>query len=93
MKRPTDSVAARRELYEALRLGALDLRQASKRMRRVVGLSQTDYAKLIGIAPRVLIDFERGAGNPTLQSLERIGKPFGLEVVFLHRPTASRGKP
>lgn len=89
MKRPKDTVAARRELYDELRRGALDLRTAVKRMRRIVGLSQADYAKLIGLSPRVVIDFERGVGNPTLRTLEMLGRPFGLEVVYLHRPTAS----
>jgi transcriptional regulator with XRE-family HTH domain len=88
LKRAPDPIAARRELYLALARGALDLREASRKLRRIIGLSQSDYANRIGISPRVLIDFERGVGNPTLKTLERIGKPFGLEVVFLHRPTA-----
>jgi DNA-binding XRE family transcriptional regulator len=91
VKRAKDTIAARRALYDELHAGALDLREASRRMRRIIGLSQADYARLVGLSPRVLIDFERGVGNPTLKSLERIGKPFGLEIVYLHRPTA-RGK-
>jgi len=33
----------------------------------------------------VLIDFERGVGNPTLASLQAMGKPFGLEIAFVRR--------
>jgi len=34
----------------------------------------------------VLIDFERGAGNPTLSSLARIFRPFGLELTVRRAP-------
>ena len=85
MKPAPDSVAARKEILEALGRNELDFRVALKRLRRVMGLSQARYAKLIGIDPRVLIDFERGAGNPTLASLQAMGKPFGLEVGFVRR--------
>ncbi len=85
MKAAPDSVAARREILEALDRNELDLRVSLKRLRRAMGLSQARYAKLIGINARVLIDFERGVGNPTLASLQAMGKPFGLEVAFVRR--------
>ena len=85
MKAARDTVAARREILDALQRNELDLRVALKRLRRVMGLSQARYATLIGINVRVLIDFERGVGNPTLASLEAMGKPFGLTVGFVPR--------
>jgi len=50
-----------------------------RRMRKLTGLTQPECAKLTAVAPRVLIDIERGVGNPTLASLQRIAEPFGLE--------------
>lgn len=38
-----------------------------------------------GITPRILIDFEKDAGNPTLATLLKIGYPFGLEVDFVKK--------
>ena len=70
------------ELYEALERGELSLQEVSKRMRRIVGMSQPAYAKLIGLSTQALMDFERGKGNPTLKSLQAIGRPFGLELGY-----------
>jgi len=70
------------ELYDALERGELSLQDASKRMRRIIGMSQSAYAKLIGLSAQALMDFERGKGNPTLKSLNAIARPFGLEVGF-----------
>lgn len=73
------------ELYASLERGELSLQQACRRMRRILGLSQPAYAKLIGISAQALMDFERGKGNPTLATLRAIGRPFGLEVCFRRR--------
>ena len=56
-----------------------------RRMRKAVGLTQSEYAKLVRVAPRVLIDLERGVGNPTLKSLEKIAAPFGLRVGLVRK--------
>jgi transcriptional regulator with XRE-family HTH domain len=72
--------ALRDELFAKVDAGELGLVEAAKMLRKVAGKTQGEYAALIGIAPRVLIDFERGAGNPTLSSLARIFRPFGLEL-------------
>ena len=73
------------ELYDALERNELTMRQVCKRMRRIVGLSQASYANLVGISTQALMDFERGRGNPTLKTLEKIGRPFGVYVCFRHK--------
>lgn len=83
MKKPVAN--ARTEFFAAIEKGALPLRDAVRAMRKSVGLTQAEYAKLIGIAPRIVIDLERGVGNPTLASLQKIGKPFGLELAFVRK--------
>ena len=71
------------ELYNALAAGKLTIGQATKAMRKITGLTQPEYAqKVLGIYPRVLMDIEKDKGNPTLETLNKIAKPFGLKVVF-----------
>lgn len=73
------------DFYASLERGELSMQQASRRMRRILGLSQPAYAKLVGISAQSLMDFERGKGNPTLETLRAIGRPFGVEVLFRRR--------
>ncbi len=69
------------ELYSDLEAGRLTIGQATRRMRMIVGLTQTEYAeKVLKIYPRVLMEIERDRGNPTLEALEKIAAPFGLLV-------------
>jgi DNA-binding XRE family transcriptional regulator len=70
------------DLYDALERNDLSLQLACRRMRRILGMSQSAYAKLIGISAQSLMDFERCKGNPTLRTLEAIARPFGLRVCF-----------
>ena len=72
------------ELYRNLALGDIGIREATRGMRKILGMSQKEYAKKIaGISPRILSEFENGTGNPTLATLEKIARPFGLTVTFL----------
>lgn len=72
------------ELYSDLARGTIDIREATRKMRKIIGMTQAEYAKKVAkISPRILSDFERGTGNPTIETLEKIGKPFGLKVSFL----------
>lgn len=53
-------------------------------MRKILGMNQKEYAKKVAdIYPRILSQFENGTGNPTLATLEKIARPFGLKVTFL----------
>ena len=86
MKRPNNKEAAemKEALYISLAVGDIGIQEATRQMRKILGLTQKDYAKKIaGISPRILSEFENGAGNPTLATLEKIASPFGLKVTFL----------
>jgi len=72
----------RQHFYEQLIAGELSLVLASKRMRELINMDQDEFSKLIGVAARTFKDFESGRGNPTLATLQKIAKPFGLDVVF-----------
>jgi transcriptional regulator with XRE-family HTH domain len=77
--------SAREELYRRVKLGDLDLADAVRLMRRVANKTQAEYARLVGVSPRVLIDFERGIGNPTVRTLRRMLEPFGLDLTVRRR--------
>lgn len=86
MKRFTPAEMARMKetLYVDLARGDIDIREATRRMRKILGMNQKDYArKVAAISPRILSEFENGSGNPTLATLEKIASPFGLKVTFL----------
>lgn len=86
MKRPTSKEMARmkEELYLGLAQGDIGIREATRRMRKILGMNQKKYAqKVARISPRILSEFENGVGNPTLATLEKIALPFGLKVTFL----------
>ena len=72
--------ALREELYERVEKGDLTLIEAVKMMRKIAGRSQADYARLVGVSPRVLIELERGIGNPTVKTLQKLLAPFELEL-------------
>jgi DNA-binding XRE family transcriptional regulator len=70
--------------YADLEAGRLTLGQATRRMRKIVGLTQVEYAeRVLKIYPRVLMEIEKDRGNPTLETLEKIARPFGLKVGFV----------
>jgi len=74
--------ALRAELYARIESGEMDLRESIRIMRKVAGRSQAEYARLVGVSPRVLIEFERGKGNPTLKTLQKMLAPFALELTL-----------
>lgn len=87
MKKAKDPTAARIALYDDLEAGRIDMAEAIRRARRIIGMSQTQYAELVGVAPRALMEFERRRGNPTLKTLRRVGAPFGL--IPCYRPRSA----
>ena len=86
MKRtaPKEMAGMKEALYLGLAQGDIGVREATRRMRKILGMNQKKYAqKVVRISPRILSEFENGAGNPTLATLEKIALPFGLKVTFL----------
>ena len=86
MKRPDPQEMARMkgELYLGLAKGDIDIREATRQMRKILGMTQKEYAKKVAdISPRILSEFENGTGNPTLATLQKMAAPFGLKVTFL----------
>jgi DNA-binding XRE family transcriptional regulator len=75
--------ARRREFYDRIERGDMSIAEAMKAMRKMTGLTQAEFAAHRGVSRRVIQDIERGTGNPTVESLNSIGKLFGLQVGFV----------
>lgn len=86
-----EAAAAKRELIEAIGNNELSLGEAVRRMREISGMSQKTYAdRVVGIATRILAEIERDQGNPTLETLNKIGRPFGYAVGFVPKAPRQR---
>jgi DNA-binding XRE family transcriptional regulator len=87
VRSPEELEAQRKALRQKLHKGQLTIGEAVREMRRLTGLTQTEYAKrVVGIFPRVLMGIERGTANPTLETLELFAKPWGWKVGFVPPP-------
>jgi len=86
---------SRAELMDHARTGQLALPDAIKAMRRATGLKQAPFAKMFGLTVRQLSELENGRANPTLATLDRIGRAFNFTVGFVPAPapTAVRRAP
>ena len=85
-KKPEDPTLAKQRLRESIDNGEFTLGQAVQKMRKITGMNQKDYArKIVGISPRVLAEIERDIANPTVETLNKVGRPFGYCVGFVRK--------
>jgi hypothetical protein len=70
----------REELARLVPTAPATIPQLMRTMRLITRKSQVEYAKLCEVAPRVLADIEAGKGSPTVESLEKLLRPFGYRV-------------
>ncbi|EGF31183.1 hypothetical protein IMCC9480_243 [Oxalobacteraceae bacterium IMCC9480] len=70
-------------LYDAIERGELTLQESLKRMRALSRLTQPEFAAHRGVSVKVIREIERGIANPTVNTLNQIGRIFGLEVGFI----------
>ena len=84
--RNEDPSIEKQRLRDAIAQGDISIGEAVRRMRKITGMSQKAYAqKIVGISPRVLAEIERDVANPTVETLNKIGRPFGYEIRFVHK--------
>ena len=65
-----------------------DIGLAIKDRRRFLKVDQRTLAELSGVAVHTISDIESGKGNPTVESLTRIGAVLGMTLKFMvaHEP-------
>ncbi|WP_338110342.1 helix-turn-helix transcriptional regulator [Rhizobium quercicola] len=84
--------ARRQRLRECSAAAELRLPDAVLDIRKSLGLTQEKFAELTGMTKRQVAEIETGKGNPTFDTLNKIGKLFGFTLGFVPRagsgPTA-----
>ena len=86
-KKPTkdEILENRRTLAERARNGDLRLPGAVAQIRKGFGMPQEEFAKTLSLTRRQVAEIESGNANPTLETLEKIGRLFGFGVGFVAR--------
>ncbi len=70
----------RQDFYHWIDSGGFNINEAVRRFRKLLAMNQREFAKHVGISARILMAFEQGSGNPTIQSLEKMLKGSGLKL-------------
>ncbi|MBO0145279.1 helix-turn-helix transcriptional regulator [Agrobacterium sp. Ap1] len=83
-KKPTkeEILENRRTLAERARTGDPRLPGAVAEIRKGFGMTQEEFAKTLSLTRRQVAEIEAGTANPTLETLEKIGRVFGFGVGF-----------
>lgn len=50
--------------------------------RKTLGISQNDLAEMSGVSPATIKNIERGKGNPSFETVEKILSVLGMEILF-----------
>jgi DNA-binding XRE family transcriptional regulator len=83
-----DEVEALRDKLTSLVPGAkAEIPDLLRMMRLIARKSQSEYARLCGVAPRVLADVEAGKGHPRIDTLEKLLRPFGYRMGVVAAPS------
>lgn len=59
-----------------------NLIETIKARRDNLGVTQEMLADISGVGLRTLKQFESGKGNPTLETLNKLGNSLGMELTF-----------
>lgn len=73
----------RENIFRKAAAGELDFPNAVRELRQSLGMTQAVFAERFGLTRIQVIALETGKANPTLETLEKIGRPFGLQVGFV----------
>ena len=65
----------------------MDIAADIKKRRTRLGISQQDLAEFAGVGIATVKDIERGKGNPSLQTLQKLLEVLGLEMTLRVRNT------
>ena len=65
----------------------MKLSDTIKERRARLKITQLDLAEMSGLSQATVKDIERGKGNPSWQTVEKLLAVLGLEVVFRLRET------
>jgi transcriptional regulator with XRE-family HTH domain len=81
----------RRAFVRAVENGGMPAGEAVREARFALDFTQEAFGKKFGLTRRQVAEIENGAANPTTATLNRIARPFGMTVGFVHADPARRG--
>lgn len=73
----------RAQLHADIAAGGLPIDVAIRRMRHALGMTQAAFGTAFKLTERQVWELEHGRGNPTMETMARIGKRFGYAVGFV----------
>lgn len=65
----------------------MDLKEVMKSRRKTLSISQLDLAEMAEVSLATVKDIERGKGNPSLVTVNKIIEVLGMEIIFQVRQT------
>lgn len=65
----------------------MELTETMKSRRKTLGISQQDLAEMSGVSLATIKDIERGKGNPSLDTVQKILDILGMEIKYEVRQT------
>lgn len=65
----------------------MQLAETMKSRRKTLGISQQDLAEMSGVSLATIKDIERGKGNPSLETVQKILDILGMEIKYEVRQT------
>lgn len=65
----------------------MELNEVIKSRRKVLAISQLDLAEMAEVSLATVKDIERGKGNPSLSTVNKLLGVLGLEMDFMIRKT------
>lgn len=90
---PDEIRPGRVELKARAAFGDLRFPEDFKTIRKTLRLTQEEFASAFRLTRQQVIDFEAGRANPTIETLNKIAKPFGFHVGFVCSKDVNRGNP
>lgn len=73
------------DLYDSVLTGKESIGRVVKRIRKVTGMTQREFAEARGVSFQTLRLIERDAANPTVDTLEKLCEGFDLKVGYYYR--------
>lgn len=70
----------------------MELREVMKERREKLKLTQLDLSELAQVGLATVKDIERGKGNPSLSTVEKILLVLGMEIEYRIRKTPNQKK-
>lgn len=65
----------------------MKLSEMMRSRRKTLGISQQDLAEMSGVSLATVKDIERGKGNPSLNTVQKILDILGMEIIYEVRQT------